>query len=136
MPENLPLAPNLVWGVGVGSSGDGLGWLLVCERSFLLLASSGLFHSKALAGRWKSAIFTGRNQKPRPAFTSINIDAAGGTPRLALDLCKLNRRIAPNPVMGLWTGCTRLKIQIVADAEFRLTKKIGSVQQDCSLTTS
>jgi hypothetical protein len=43
---------------------------------------------------------------------------------------------APNPVIGLWTGCTRLKKQIVAALSFLLTPKLEGVQQNRSLTAS
>jgi hypothetical protein len=44
--------------------------------------------------------------------------------------------VAPNLVIGLWTGCTRLKKQIVAAPNFSLTPKLEGVQQDRSLTAS
>jgi len=44
--------------------------------------------------------------------------------------------IAQNPVMGLWTACTRLKKQLVAGVVFRLTIFTGGVKQDRSLTAS
>ncbi len=43
---------------------------------------------------------------------------------------------ALNPVMGLWTGCTRLKMHIVTKSDFSLTEIIEGVQQDRSLTAS
>jgi|ERR1035437_1609439 hypothetical protein len=71
-----------------------------------------------------------------PAFTSIWIDAECETPRLARDLRKTTSGAAPNPVMRLWTGCTRLKTHLLTERGFSLTEKVEGVQQDCSLTAS
>jgi hypothetical protein len=49
---------------------------------------------------------------------------------------KLEKGIAPKPVTGLWTGCTRLKIHVLTNAYFSLTEKIEGVEQHCSLTAS
>jgi hypothetical protein len=70
------------------------------------------------------------------AFLFTPATVMGETPRLARSLRETVLRPAPNPVMGLWTGCTRLKTQIVTKRDFPLTKKIESVQQDRSLTAS
>jgi hypothetical protein len=43
---------------------------------------------------------------------------------------------APNPVIRLWTGCTRLKMHGVTERDFSLTEFIEGVQQDRSLTAS
>jgi hypothetical protein len=43
---------------------------------------------------------------------------------------------APNPVICLWTGCTRLKMHGVTERDFLLTEFIEGVQQDRSLTAS
>jgi hypothetical protein len=69
-------------------------------------------------------------------FRSIHINIIGKTRVWRGVLRKINSRSAPNPVTGLWTGCTRLKKQTVTGACFRLTKIIEGVQQDRSLTAS
>src|SRR6266516_8045811 len=60
----------------------------------------------------------------------------GETPRPTRSLRETVFHSAPNSVTVLWTGCTRLKTQIVTNRDFPLTKKIESVQQDRSLTAS
>ena len=57
-------------------------------------------------------------------------------PLLVRLLQKMNSRIAPNPVTGLWTACTRLKTRVLTNADFSLTKKIGRVELNRSLTAS
>jgi len=54
----------------------------------------------------------------RGRFTSIRIDAVGETPHLARATGEEHSGAAPNPVTRLWTGCTRLKKQIVAPPNF------------------
>jgi len=58
------------------------------------------------------------------------------TPYLAKELAKLPARFAPNPVMMMWTGCTRLKIRVLTTRDFRLTFFLEGVEQDRSLTAS
>jgi hypothetical protein len=52
------------------------------------------------------------------------------------DLRKTNSAPAPNPVICLWMGCTRLKMHGVTERDFSLTEFIEGVQQDRSLTAS
>src|SRR5579872_1834862 len=65
-----------------------------------------------------------------------NIDSSRANPRWMRRFAESWPEVAPNPVTGLWTGCTRLKKQIVAGACFRLTENLEGVQQDRSLTAS
>jgi hypothetical protein len=67
---------------------------------------------------------------------SIHINERREKPQLARVSRKVHSVAAPFSGTGLWTGCTRLKKQIVTTASFRLTEKIEGVQQDRSLTAS
>jgi hypothetical protein len=49
---------------------------------------------------------------------------------------KMVQPVAPNPVTGLCTTCTQLKMHVLTNAYFLLTEKIEGVQQDRSLTAS
>ena len=88
------------------------------------------------AGRRKCWIFTRPKQKPGEVGQRSIVHEKGETRRLARGLRGAVRRIAPNPVRGLWTACTRLKIRVLTSAYFSLTEKIEGVQQDRSLTAS
>jgi hypothetical protein len=72
----------------------------------------------------------------RRLFTSTCINAEYEKPRLVRGLPETVSRSAPNPVMGLWTGCTRLKTRVVTERDFSLTERIEGVQEDRSLTAS
>jgi hypothetical protein len=60
--------------------------------------------------------------KPETALRfALHIDSyryCSRNPRLARGLRETDCRSAPNPVMRLWTGCTRLKIQTLQSAIF------------------
>jgi len=91
---------------------------------------------KPPAGRGKCAIFTVRKESlaSMPALSSPHESC--GNPRLTRLPRKTYSAAALFPVIGLWTGCTRLKMQIVTECKFSLTEKIEGVQQDRSLTAS
>src|SRR5271166_2083042 len=120
----------------------GLGWRQVnarrmgstvdlAERCF---ADRG--DGESLVRRGKCVIFTQALTNAPELLTSICIHAESETPHPEPGLEEMVWGIAPNPVMGLWTGCTRLKIRVLTSAYFPLTEKTEGVQQDCSLTAS
>jgi hypothetical protein len=72
----------------------------------------------------------------RRLLTSTCINAEYEKPRLVRGLPETVSGSAPNPVMRLWTGCTRLETHVVTGRDFSLTEKTEGVQQDRSLTAS
>jgi hypothetical protein len=100
------------------------------------MSTAQLIGSKPQAGRGKSAIFTNPKHNRDLRFTSIRVDTRGENLRLARVLRELFEPTAQNPVIPLWTACTRLKTHAVKTRDFSLTQKIEGVQQDRSLTPS
>jgi hypothetical protein len=73
---------------------------------------------KSLASRGKCAIFTNCKLRFRTDLASTSIDVERERLHLARGLQKFIYGFAPNPVSGLWTGCTRLKIRMLGSAIF------------------
>src|SRR5580704_10930301 len=87
---------------------------------------------RSLTRRGKCPIFT--TEKPNPPRLHIDPHQYDWrNPRLKRGLRERLCRLAPNPVTGLCTACTRLKIQVLTNTYFSLTENVEGVQQDRSL---
>jgi hypothetical protein len=94
-----------------------------------------LRHQTACQRRYFLDIHTPETE---PSFP-IHIDLREFIPRKlnpGAGFARARERAAQNPVIRLWTGCTRLKIQRLTDADFSLTQDLEGVKQDRSLTPS
>ena len=91
---------------------------------------------KTLAPRRSCAIFTVPSDIQFRTLWARTYFKIRQTPQSTPFPRDLLRHLAPNPVTGLWTACTRLKIHVLTNAYFSLTGEIEGVQQDRSLTAS
>ena len=75
-----------------------------------------LQNMKRLVWRGKCVIFTNPKSSGgrQLVLTSMNTSCANsGLMRRLRETCCV---VAPNPVTGLWTGCTRLKTRVLTNA--------------------
>jgi hypothetical protein len=129
-------------------------WSILIDMALKgFLAWNGEISRAAVDGQPRAAVPTqGKIQIPRqareardfhkrqieffPGVKSTCLHSSGENTRLGRTLQRINGRPAPNPVVGLWTGCTRLKTYVVMKRDFSLTGFVEGVQQDRSLTAS
>jgi hypothetical protein len=90
-------------------------------------AKEAHFHApafrKALTPRRSCVIFTGSSGRPGPPISDRTYFKIRQTPRSTRFPQDPFRRVAPNPVSGLWTACTRLKRRVLTSAYFSIDGK-------------